>query len=230
MQTVRKTSGMMDVARLAVFLIALPLGAITAQAGSITTPSLNDIYGQAAFGTTTPITINWLAPGTTIVSSALATIDSDAEVTTLFGMAPDASPVVNAFFVDAINFCGSALSNIVGCANQPGNVLMVDSTFAAGAQGAIDLAHELGHNLNLAHVGTETSTGNLMNPVLNSSILTTEQVTAILASSLVQTGTSGRFIDIRPIAVVSAVPEPETHLLLMAGLLVVIAARRRAAR
>ena len=218
-------------------LTALLLGARTALAGFISTPSLDLIYEQAAFGNN-PITVNYLPPGATIFSSALATIDNNAELNQLFGMAPDASPIVDAFFVDEINFCGVVLPNIVGCAFQPGHTLMVDSGFASGVLGDIDIGHELGHNLNLGHIGNQNSTGNLMNPVLNSRILDNVinansnppgglgQIDQILSSALVQTDpTDGHlFINIRPIAVV--VPEPGTFVLFGLGMGLVLVWRR----
>ncbi len=208
-------------------------------AGFISTPSLNAIYGQAAFGLK-PITVTWLTPGATIISPRLATIDDDIEVRDLFALAPSAAPVVNVFFVDAIGFCGGLFSSgIVGCSSAPGNILMVASSFAAGAQGALDIAHELGHSLGLSHVGNNSTRGNLMNPVLNSTILTTSQASSILGttstsgSNLVQMATNGSlFINLRPIAVVvSAVPEADIYVLMLGGLLLLgFAARRTGGR
>lgn len=206
-------------------------------AGFISTPSLNAIYGQAAFGLK-PITVNWLTPGATIISPQLATINDDIEIRDLFALARSASPVVNVFFVDAISFCGGLFSSgIVGCASQPGNKLLIASSFAAGSQGATDIAHELGHALGLTHVGTNSTRGNLMNPVLNSTVLTTSQVSSILGtttttgSSLVQTANGSLFINLRPIAVVvSAVPEGDVYVLMLGGLLLLgVATRRRGA-
>ena len=211
-------------------LMAIPLGVGSVWAGAISTPNLNGVYSNlpTAGGGTVSITINWLAPGTTIVDPTLSTISDGNSLLNLFAKAPDnpVTGIVDAFFVDAINFCGSPGSSFLGCASEPGHTLMVQSSFAASSQGYIDLAHELGHNLGLSHV---TDSSNLMNPSLNgSTVLTSDQVATILASNLVQ-GTAGNlFIQIRPIAVLSAVAEPEMHLLMMAGLLVVFAARRRA--
>lgn len=227
------------IARLLLTLCSWSIAAGTACAGFISTPSLNAIYGQAAFGLK-PITVNWLTPGASIISPRLATVNDDIEVRDLFALAPSASPVVNVFFVDAISFCGGLFSSgIVGCSSEPGNILMVTSSFAAGSQGATDIAHELGHALGLTHVGNNSTRGNLMNPVLNSTVLTTSQVSSIvgtsttIGSNLVQTSANGSlFINLRPIAVVvSAVPEVDIYLLMLGGLLLLgVVARRRSAR
>ena len=114
------------IVRLLLTLCSWWIAAGTASAGFISTPSLNAIYGQAAFGLK-PITVNWLTPGASIISPRLATINDDIEVRDLFALAPSASPVVNVFFVDAIGFCGGLFSSgIVGCSSQPGNNLMVE--------------------------------------------------------------------------------------------------------
>lgn len=210
-------------------LLALPFGANVALAGFISTPSLDAIYSQSAFGAT-PVIVKWLSPGAAVVSPELATIDDDIELRTLFAMAPENEPVVNAFFVDKLNYCGGSFgSGIVSCGSEPGNILMVASSFAASANGAIAFAHEIGHNAGLPHFGDGNSTGNLMNIRLNSPVLSTAQANVILASNLVQIAADGsRFINVRPIAVViSAVPEPDAIIMLLAGLLVVGAAARR---
>ncbi len=219
-------SPMMKRLRLALFCFALPLCAATVQAGSITTPDLNGIYGQASFST--PIRIDWLAPGATIVSPALASVDSEADFFFLDARVTDAQPVVTAFFVDSINWCNESGGGFLGCAYQPGSTLVVNSSAAAGAQGALILGHELAHNLGLPH---DNSSGNLMFAAVGASFLTVNQANAVLASPLLRIAQDGsRFIQIRPVAVVSAVPEPETYLLIIAGVLVVLTARRWAAR
>ena len=231
MSKTRKAVGLMAAFRFAAAaLMTIPLGVGSVWAGAISTPNLSSVYSNlpTAGGGTVSITINWLTPGTTIVNPALATINDSSSFLNLFAKAPDnpVTGIVDAFFVDAINVCGSLTgSNIVGCSDLGGHKLMVQSSFAATADGFKVLAHELGHNLGLDHVSTSS---NLMYPDVGSIALTSDQVSTILASNLVQGTGNNLFIQIRPIAVLSAVAEPEMHLLLMAGLLVVFAARRRA--
>lgn len=200
-----------------------------AHAGFISTPDINPIFGQGAFGAN-PVAIHWLAPAPSLVDASLASMDDGDAMYRLADQTPDPLPVVNVFFVDSISFCGDAGFNIIGCSFQSSNVIAMDSSFAAGASGNIGIAHELGHSLGLDHVG---GSGNLMNPVLNSSALTSDQAATILGDTrLVQTDSiGGRFIDLRPIAVMAAViPEPATYAMLLAGLVLVTAAVKRPAR
>ncbi len=215
-------------------VLALPFSGNVALAGFISTPSIDAIYSQSAFGAT-PVIVKWLSPGIAVVSPALATIDDDIELRTLFALAPENEPVVNAFFVDKLNYCGGRFgSGIVSCGSEPGNILMVESSYAASSNGAIAFAHEIGHNAGLPHFGDGNSTGNLMNIRLNSPVLSSAQANVILASNLVQIAADGsRFINVRPIAVLtSAVPETDAVVMLLAGMLVVAAAaaRRRSGR
>lgn len=169
---------------------------------TISNTALTAIYSQPAFDTK-PITIVVL-PSVTINNGSLLNLDTDAKVDQLFALAPDdaASKIVDAFFVDAIGSCSGPGLNIVGCADRPGHTLVVESAYASTDALNIDLGHELGHNLGLPHLGDLLAVGNLMNPVLNSTVLTVAQVTAIFLSELVQKNDAGGyFINVRPILV-----------------------------
>ncbi len=195
----------------------------------VTTPNITPIYSQGSFGAS-PITVNYLPTITLLVWDGLRTIDNAGEYNTLKAMAPSASPVVNAFFVVGINWCGATLAGIVGCADQPGNFLTLDHTYMQGVGGAVDIAHELGHNLNLPHVADPPGAppgDNLMNPTLwGSTVLTAGQAAIVLASGLVQTdGGGNRFINIRPVSL--EVPEPATIAVLGFAVAAMVGARRR---
>ncbi len=155
-------------------------------------------------------------PIQTIVRTGLVDITSETELTILFGLAPANSPTVNMFFVDALDYCSSLDVNIIGCANQPGNKLVVENIGAAD-QAELN-AHELGHNLNLPHTSPGLMTDR---DVWGNTALTTEQVDIILTSPLVQGTAPGLYIDITPIRIISqleAVPLPATLLLAASGL------------
>ena len=138
------------------------------------------------------------------------------------------------FFVDSLTYCGGSNPSIIGCGEQPGNKLVVKSSFAAGSLGDILLAHELGHNLGLDHVsGTDT---NLMNPSLDSSSVTTlevGQVSTILgipSHSPLGHDASGYFFSIRPMLVVATTPLPASLPLFAGGLSVMALVVRRRRR
>lgn len=191
--------------------------AATAHAGYITTQEegLDAIFSQASFGSST-IDIRFTRPST-IFSTELLSIDTEAEFDDLADLAT-ASPTVAMFFVDTISWCGDTNANYVGCGAFPGNLLAVESSFAAGTNGANLLAHELGHNLWLPHVDDNT---NLMNAFLITGFgtLSSGQVSTILASPLVQVDEGGqRFIEITPYAVVAGSGTATLMLVALAGL------------
>lgn len=193
----------------------LVLAASAASAGYVTTneTALDLIYSQAAFGSSTidirfNATLSFNAP-------TLTAFDSDTEWNQLSAFANPDTTVVSMFFVDSISSCSGTFSGIVGCGAQPGNLLVLSSSWAADAViGPVLAGHELGHNLGLAHL---ESSGNLMNGSLTgNSTLLPAQVAAILASPLVHTDAFGqRYITITPIALV---PEPGAWLLMGLGL------------
>ncbi len=191
-----------------------------AEGGSITidSPEMQAIFSQSSFDGT-PVSIRFNAPRV-IVAPELLDIKDQADLRALYNLAPDPAPIVDAFFVDQLDACGSVEPTIngifAGCAQLPGHVFVEESD-AAKLSPAPLMGHELGHNLNLQH--DLFSSANLMAPFFPpGTALTEEQVAIILQSPLVQTDATGqRLIQITPIAIV-AVPEPSTLLLLGATL------------
>jgi hypothetical protein len=171
-------------------------------------------------------------PIVTLSVPSLLTIDTEDQLNQLFALGHDGVPTVDLFFVDSINECGGEISPpAIGCGQEPGNKIAVESNFASitGApgsvgQGAALIGHELGHTLGLGHVNPPP--GNLMNPSLSGNFtLTADQVAIILGtfgapgtpgSPLVQTDPSNgqRFVLITPFAIV---PEPGSLLFALAG-------------
>jgi hypothetical protein len=207
-------------------LLVCAAGGVSAAVITTNEAALDSIFSQTSFGLQS-IDIRFTA-SQTIYDTALLSIDSDTEWTqlALFG-GNSAYPVINMFFVDAMTWCGGPASNTIGCANTPGNMLMLNSDWAASANGGALAAHELAHNLGLDHVtGANT---NLMNPILSgNTTLTTNQALAFLGDgtreypgkSLIQMSTAGqRYITITPILIAASIPEPETWAMMVAGLL-----------
>lgn len=202
----------------------LALSAVgSANAGFITTneAGLDAVYAQAG------IDIRFLS-ALTIYSSTLATIDTNEEMDALgaLGSYNANAPVVSAYFLDNINFCGIALPGIAGCAGVPGTFLVIVSAIASGDYNdqlgqfaAINvIGHELGHNLGLNH---DETAGNLMTSELQGGFgnLLSYQIDTIFNSQLVRTGASGqRYIEIQPYAVVADVPEPAAYALVLLAL------------
>ena len=193
-----------------------------ASAGSafITTheAQLDTIYQQGALD----IDIR-LDASRAILAPSLLDITSSADLTSLFSLSPAAFPTVNLYFVDSVDFCGGSFNvGIVGCANSPGNQIVLESGWAASGLGGELTAHELGHNLGLAHI---SDIANLMNPVLmGGSLFNAAQMASLTGSSLVQSDLSGDFISTAPVLIT---PEPETWMLLAAGCVALAWWRRR---
>lgn len=161
-------------------------------------------------------------PSETIVNSALLIINTDQGLGMLFGLGPEVSPTVNMFFVDAIDICGGVFdAAAVGCADQPGNNMVVENV--DGDQAELN-THELGHNLGLPHINNQN---NIMRPVdFGNTAFNADQINTILGSPLVQGPVDGRFIEITPI-LVTAVPLPTALVLLLSGIGVLGVAGRR---
>ncbi len=199
-------------------LAASFLIASQAKAGFITTneSALDAIFSQASFGLK-PIDIR-IGAASELVFPDFLDITSNAEVNQLFNLHIGGPNVVNFYFIDSINACGSfVLTGIVGCGETPGNDFVVESSAAAGSSGGELLAHELGHNLGLDHANSGLMAASLN----NNTTLTAQEVSNIHSSSLVQTNGRDFWIDINPVLIVAAasnplpVPEPSTLVLLL---------------
>lgn len=208
-------------------------GVASAAMVSFNEVAMDTIFSQASFGGRN-IDIRFNTP-LSVIAPSLLSIDSDAEFS---GSAPSLSALavqlqipnstVSVFFVDAITFCGAPGTSIIGCGSNPGGLIALQSAAAARANGAVLMAHELGHNLGLSHLAGSV---NLMNSSITSATFLSEsQANTILGSRLVLMDGAQRYISITPVAVLAAVPEPHTWAMLSLGLLGVAGwARRRRA-
>ncbi len=187
---------------------------------------LDAVFSQAVFGNNT-IDIR-IGPAVEHVDPNLLNMDSLAKWNTLNGNHYGGVNTVNFWFLDDLTWCGNINVNYVGCGDLPGNDFVVESVFASGPNNAELLAHELGHNLNLAH---RNGVGNLMDPTINGGIgLNDAEVATILASNLVQTDANNRlFINILPVLIVAEatpdIPEPETLTLMLLSLMFLVRKR-----
>ncbi|TWU35368.1 hypothetical protein Q31b_54640 [Novipirellula aureliae] len=201
-----------------------------ADAAVVTTQeaSLNSIFSQGSFAAD-PIGFRFNA-SITIIDPDLTTIDSSAEFSTLGSLASGPSSTIQLFYVDAINWCGSPGTNIVGCGANPGNLIVLNSLAAAHPlYGPELIAHEMGHNLGLGHTGG----AGLMGPMLNlDTSLSAAEVTTIRSSPLVQLDALGYYINVTPVLVqATAVPEPGSlALLTLFGVVFCVVRRRRVRR
>ena len=90
--------------------------------------------------------------GGTFGSSAdgLASIDSSGELNTVLNTAGGRVKIVN-----AINYCGGAGTNIIGCSWTPGNGMAVVRLTSLGVEAVLWL-HEYGHNNGLNHENNDS--------------------------------------------------------------------------
>lgn len=223
--------------------VALLAGASAASAGYVTSfdqAVLDDIFSQTSFGGY-DIDIRFNAP-LSVVAPVVADLSSTEEfngnnnfsLSWLAGELQVPNFTVALFFVDTISFCGGPGSNIIGCGSRPGGLIALQSAAAAGSNGTVLFAHELGHNLGLTHLSVS---GNLMHPTITgASALSETQVGSFLdlttgasLSSILRDDGGQLYISVTPIAVLAAaVPEPQTWAMMLAGLLGVAGwARRR---
>ncbi|MFT4582045.1 MAG: hypothetical protein ACI915_001026 [Gammaproteobacteria bacterium] len=159
------------------------------------------IFGTTNFSSQIDLRFNPIT--TLVVDEGLLNIN-DGDFNALDALFSGARNTIELFFVDAISYCGGA-GNFVGCADAPGNTVIVNSSAAANESwGHVLLAHEIGHNLlGLTHV----SGNNVMNGNVGSAAhvdFTDTQVTTILGSNLVHKQGSNSFIVIDPILVTTA--------------------------
>ncbi|MFT4562456.1 MAG: hypothetical protein ACI9BW_002202 [Gammaproteobacteria bacterium] len=178
----------------------------------------SEIFGTTNFGFQIDLRFN---PVTELVVDADLLDINDGDFNALDALFSGARNTIELFFVDAVSYCGVA-GNFVGCADAPGNTVIVNSSAAAnGSWGHVLLAHEIGHNL----LGVTHETGNnVMNGNVGSAAhvdFTDTQVTAILDSNLVREQGSNRFIVIDPILVTTAaavVPIPGALVLILSAI------------
>lgn len=190
----------------------------TAALGAFITTYEAGIEGIINAGPPLAIDIRFNASIVVEAPAALLDIDDGAELLQVWGLVAVPANTVSMYFVDSIGFCGVAAA-FVGCAELPGDDIVLDSVFAAGAFGAELEAHELGHNLGLVH-DPEPPADNLMNPTMNGQTnLTAAQVAVIQTNvaGIIQNDVGGDYISITPI-VLTVVPEPGTAALLALGL------------
>ena len=214
--------------------VALLAGASVASAGYVTSfdqAVLDDIFSQTSFGGY-DIDIRFNAP-LSVVAPVVADLSSteefngnnDFSLSWLAGELQVPNFTVALFFVDTISFCGGPGSNIIVCGSRPGGLIALQSAAAAGNNGTVLFAHELGHNLGLTHLSVS---GNLMHPTITgASALNETQVGSFLdlttgasLSSILRDDGGQLYISVTPIAVLAAaVPEPQTWAMMLAGLL-----------
>lgn len=193
-----------------------------ARAAFVTTneAGVNGVFSQPSFGST-PIDIRF-NPTVIVDNADLLNINTSARLNTLFGLNfGTPSNVISLYFVDTIDFCDGFNTAIVGCATVGGNDIVVESAFAAGVFGTLLIAHEIGHNFSLGHLGF----ANLMTgSISGSTTLNSSQVSTILASSKIQLDGGSRFAAVTPVMVT---PLPPAGILFVSAILGLLGIARR---
>lgn len=132
-----------------------------------------------------------------------------------------ANNVVLAYITKIIGYCGGVIGGIGGCAEEPGNRMILTAGNLNSTYGLDLFGHELGHDLGLDHW---PAPGNLMNASLWSTgpNLTASQIAQLSLSSLIV----GGVVTIEPVFIedtelplpTTTVPEPSSFVLLLIGL------------
>ena len=130
---------------LAAAMLALSSATATASFITIDQAGISAIFSQPSFGGTA-VDIRFNSPRV-IVDPELLDINSQAQLTALVNLAPDPTPIVDAFFIDQLNACGFEQEPMIngsyaGCAQLPGHVFVEASDYAALSPAPL-MGHEL---------------------------------------------------------------------------------------
>lgn len=210
--------------------LLLPVASQAASIPNLVTleAGMDTIYSQVPPFGAGPLDIRFNAP-VNVNNASLLTIDTQTKLDAAFALfgGPAGGPTIYMIFVDDVDWCASSFNtSYVGCAELPGNHMVVESVFMASSLGDELGAHELGHNLGLEH----DSPGNLMNATIGAThtLLTGTQHTTLMASTRVQADAFPPFTSFVSITPVLIIPEPSlVSLVLLAGATLAWSHRRR---